>query len=67
MNETTEDAAFLKALDELMTDLASRPIEIDSRRVRWCLDHGIAPFELCADGGCEAWMLVTDKELQDDR
>ena len=43
--------------------------EVDMRRVRWCEEHGIAPFEICADGGCEAWMLVTDQELleADDR
>jgi hypothetical protein len=39
-------------------------VDVDMERVRWCVDHGIAPFALCAEGGCEAWMLVTDKELQ---
>ena len=49
---------------ELITELASRPTEIDHRRVRWCLDRGIAPFALVADGGCEAWQAVTDWNLE---
>jgi hypothetical protein len=42
--------------------LADRPTEIDRRRVRWCLDHGIAPFAHAGDGP-EAWQLVTDEAL----
>jgi hypothetical protein len=53
-------------LGKLISELAARPIEIDNRRVRWCLDHGIAPFALVADGGHEAWQLVTEKQLASD-
>ena len=33
------------------------------RRVEWCDKHGIDPFANVADGGHEAWQLVTDKDL----
>ncbi len=61
---TTPDDGFGGGLNKLISELANRPLEIDNRRVRWCLDHGISPFVLVSDG-CEAWQLVTDKELQD--
>lgn len=57
-----DDDSFEKALGELIHDLANRPVEIDGRRVRWCLNRGIAPFARVADG-CEAWQLVTDDAL----
>jgi len=60
-NETTD---FDEELGKLISELAARPVEIDSRRVRWCLDHDIPPFANVADGGYEAWQLVTDKELE---
>ena len=61
----SETAAFDEELGKLISELAARPVEIDRRRVRWCLDHDIPPFANVADGGYEAWQLVTDKELED--
>jgi hypothetical protein len=54
---------FERALGEVIADLAKRPLVLDRRRVRWCLDHGIAPFAHVG-GGPEAWQLVTDAELE---
>ena len=53
---------FDKALGEIIHDLVNRPTEIDRRRVRWCLDHGVSPFAHVG-GGQEAWQLVTDADL----
>ena len=57
---------FDEVLGKLISELASRPVDIDRRRVRWCLDRGISPFAWCADGGCEAWQLVSDEALGDE-
>jgi len=61
------DQDFDEALGKLISELASRPVDIDRRRVRWCLDRGISPFVWCADGGCEAWQLVSDEALGDEK
>ena len=61
-SQTTDDG-FEEALGKLISELANRPIEIDSRRVRWCLDHGVSPFAL-ADGKHESWQLVTEEQLE---
>lgn len=35
-----------------------------NRRITFCRSNGIDPFDIVADGGCEAWMAVTDWDLQ---
>jgi|KBSMisStandDraft_5_1062788.scaffolds.fasta_scaffold3630117_1 hypothetical protein len=61
----TEDDGFGGELRKLISELASRPVKIDGRRVRWCLNHGISPFVWVADGECERWQLVTDQQVSE--
>lgn len=57
-------STFDEELGKLISELAKRPIEIDRRRVRWCLDNDIRPFALAAGSDRECWQLVTDKQLE---
>lgn len=33
-------------------------------RIAYCRDRGIDPFAIVADGGVEAWMAVSEHNLQ---
>ena len=35
-----------------------------AERIAYCIARGIDPFEIVADGGCEAWMAVTEHNLR---